>query len=103
LALPIAHRERGCVQSTSRSTLKILRIRRIPGDLSCEAAALVPHEAGAQPRSKPGSPETKPNRALDRRGKLKEDGSAELNDGGALVSTWGTRQRRHAEDGSLAS
>jgi hypothetical protein len=23
--------------------------------------------------------------------------------GGALVSTWGMRQRRHAEDGSLAS
>jgi len=26
-----------------------------------------------------------------------------LPDGGALVSTWEMRQRRHAEDGSLAS
>ena len=40
---------------------------------------------------------------LDRRGKLKDYSSAESNDGGALVSTWGTRQRRHAEDGSLTS
>jgi hypothetical protein len=41
--------------------------------------------------------------ALDRRGKLKDDAIAESKDGGALVSTWGMRQRRHAEDGSLAS
>jgi hypothetical protein len=41
--------------------------------------------------------------ALDRRGELKDDVIAESKDGGALVSTWGTRQRRHAEDGSLAS
>jgi hypothetical protein len=41
--------------------------------------------------------------ALDRRGELKDDVIAESKDGGALVSTWGMRQRRHAEDGSLAS
>jgi hypothetical protein len=41
--------------------------------------------------------------ALDRRGKLKDDAFAESKDGGAPVSTWEMRQRRHAEDGSLAS
>ena len=38
-----------------------------------------------------------------RRGKLKDYGIAESNDGGAPVSTWEMRQRRHAEDDALAS
>jgi hypothetical protein len=38
--------------------------------------------------------------ALDRTVELADD---DTSNGGALVSTWGMRQRRHAEDGSLAS
>ncbi len=39
---------------------------------------------------------------LDERGKLKHYAFAEMM-GGAPVSTWGMRQRRHAEDDALAS
>ena len=38
---------------------------------------------------------------LDRAHKSRDDGYVRF--GGALVSTWEMRQRRHAEDGSLAS
>src|SRR5436309_14249963 len=40
-------------------------------------------------------------RALDRRADLRDYSRVVF--GGVLVSTWGIRQRRHAEDGSLAS
>jgi len=41
-------------------------------------------------------------RQLDRRGKLADYIPAEM-EGGAPVSTWEMRQRRHAEDDALAS
>jgi len=40
---------------------------------------------------------------FDRQAGLEDYNVPEVLDGGALVSTWEMRQRRHAEDGSLAS
>ena len=39
---------------------------------------------------------------LDPEGAMNDDSFVEM-EGGVLVSTWEMRQRRHAEDGSLAS